>query len=242
MDAWWASAFGPDYLALYAHRDDAQASDEVAGLAPVLGRLCTGLRLPILDAGCGGGRHLAALWALGLPAFGFDLSPGLLAAARSRPALAGRLVRGDLFAPPLAEASCAAVLLLFTTFGYGDDATNLAALGRLGRLLAPGGRLVLDLPEREHLRRNLVPETRRTLPSGQRLRERRRLAGDRVEKLVDPLDPGPVAQGWRESVRLYGQSELEALAGQAGLQVAGCWPSLRGPAVEEHRLVLWLGR
>ena len=76
-EPWWKAAFGAHYETLYAHRDDASAAAEVAGLLPRL-RQAPG---PILDACCGNGRHLAALRAAGLPAFGFDLSADLLRSA-----------------------------------------------------------------------------------------------------------------------------------------------------------------
>jgi SAM-dependent methyltransferase len=235
---WFRSAFGPGYLQLYAHRDAAQAAAEVAGLAPRLAEACAATGLPVLDAACGAGRHLAALRAAGLPAFGFDLSPDLLAAAPT--ALRGGLARADLRAPCLADASCAAVLLLFTSFGYFGDAADAACLAALARALAPGGWLVLDLADPGHLRRSLVPESRRRTPDGQRLREVRRIAGNRVEKTVVPLDPGPLAAPWRESVRLYTARELAVLAAGAGLELAECWRSLRSPRLDERRLVAWL--
>ena len=51
---------------------------------------------------------------------GIDLSPELLAAARERRPRAA-LVRGDMRALPLRGGSCAAVLSLFTAFGYFGD-------------------------------------------------------------------------------------------------------------------------
>ncbi len=139
---WWQAAFAAGYEQVYAHRDDASAAGEIAGLLPRL-RQAPGA---VLDAGCGNGRHLQALRAAGLPAFGFDLSPQLLASARLRPPCQGRLVRADMRAPPLA-GGWGAIVLLFTAFGYFDDAGNAALLRRLAEMLAPGGWLLLDLPE-----------------------------------------------------------------------------------------------
>jgi malonyl-CoA O-methyltransferase len=65
-------------------------------LPPVVGRI-------VLDAGCGTGRYARLLAALGARVVGVDLSPAMLARARG---LHLSLVRGDLYALPLADASC----------------------------------------------------------------------------------------------------------------------------------------
>lgn len=232
---WWDEAFGAAYLEVYRHRDDAQATAEVAGLLPRL-RVAPG---PIIDAACGAGRHLAALRTAGLPAIGFDLSGDLLAAAVRRPSCAGRLIRADLRAPPLA-GGCGAVLCLFTAFGYFDEAGNAACLAALGRLLAPRGWLVLDLPDPDVVRRDLPPDGERRTPGGWLVREKRRLTAQRVEKSVEALPPGGTPVRWRESVRLYALTELDVLAGGAGLERVDCWPGLAGPHDRSGRQVVWL--
>ncbi len=234
---WWDAAFRSAYLEVYRHRDDSQAAAEVAGLLPRL-RQAPG---PVIDAGCGGGRHLAALRAAGLCAVGFDLSADLLQVAQARTACAGRLIRADLRAPPLAS-DCGAVLCLFTAFGYFDDAGNAACLAALSRLVASGGWVVLDLPEPAALRRNLVPTSERRTPGGWLVREHRRLVGPRVEKSVEAIPPDAPPHHWSESVRLHSVEELHSLAAQAGLAMHDCWPGLGGPDDHSQRLVVWLRR
>lgn len=233
---WWEAAFGAHYETLYAHRDDASAAAEVAGLLPRL-RQAPG---PILDACCGNGRHLAALRAAGLPAFGFDLSPELLASARRRPACRDHLVRCDMRHPALGNG-WGAVLALFTAFGYFDDEGNAACLAAWARLLAPGGLLVLDLPDPDHVRRTLVPRSERNAACGQ-LTEERRIVGKRVEKLVTITKPGTEPHIYRESVHLYDTAEIAALAARSGLMLQALWSSLSGPSLDEHRQVLWFTR
>lgn len=233
---WWTQAFGPLYAEVYHHRDESVAVAEIAGLLPRL-RQQPGL---VLDAACGGGRHLAALGAAGLPALGFDLSPELLAVAGQRPLCHARLARGDLRQPPFADRSCAAVLLLFTAFGYFDEAGNAACLKALARLVAPSGWLLLDLPERDRLRRDLVAESRRTTPRGLEVHERRSLIGNRVDKQVHVMHAGQSVATWNESVRLYTACEIDNLADDCGLSLIDCWPGLRGPESDEGRMVCWL--
>ncbi len=232
---WWQAAFASGYEQVYAHRDDAAAAAEIAGLLPRLSQAPGA----VLDAGCGNGRHLQALRAAGLNAFGFDLSPHLLASARIRGSCQGRLVRADMRAPPLA-GGWGAIVLLFTAFGYFDDAANAAVLRRLAGMLAPDGWLVLDLPEPVRLRAGLVAESERSGGDGLVIREQRRLIGSRVEKDVTMKRAGEVLTSWRESVRIYDAAEIAELAADAGLTRVDTWPGLRGPANDEGRQVHWL--
>jgi SAM-dependent methyltransferase len=233
---WWESAFSTDYQEVYAHRSDRDAGDEIAGLLPRL-RQAPG---PVLDAGCGNGRHLAALRTAGVDAIGFDLSPELLALGAQRASCRGHLLRCDMRSPAVAPG-WGAILLLFTAFGYFDEEGNRALLADLARLLAAGGWLVLDLPDRDHLARTLVPLSRRTTASGLEVAESRSLQGERVLKNVTLSRAGTLVRSYTESVRLYSRAELAGLAAAAGLAVVDCWPGLRGPLQDDHRLVCWLG-
>ncbi|MBA3686098.1 MAG: methyltransferase domain-containing protein, partial [Planctomycetes bacterium] len=234
---WWRDAFGAGYAEVYAHRDDASAAAEVAGLLPRL-RAAPG---PVLDAGCGNGRHLAALRQAGIAAYGFDFSRAQLESARERPSIAGRLACADLRAPPLADAAWGAVVLLFTGFGYFSDAENAATLARLARLLAPGGWLVVDQPDPEHVRRTLVARSERRLEDGTVVIERRSLTGHRVEKEVEIVCAG-ATRTWRESVRLYDDTEMRELARDCGLEPVERWGCVTGAEKSSARHVHWLQR
>lgn len=231
---WWAAAFGPDYEAVYAHRSDADADAEIAGIFSGLGDG------PIADACCGNGRHLAALRRRGKIALGFDFSADLLRSAAMRPAAAGCMARADVRAIPFAANSFSAVLVLFTAFGYFDEADNAKTLAGLARLLTVGGSLILDLPEPQRLRAGLIEHSQRT-SGGLHIDERRRLEGKRVIKEVRITRSDGSTHAYTESVRLYDAAEMTRLATAAGLEVRACWPSLRGPTIDEDRQVWWLG-
>jgi SAM-dependent methyltransferase len=235
-EPWWKVAFGANYESLYAHRDDASAVAEIAGLLSRL-RHVPG---PILDACCGNGRHLAALRAAGLPAFGFDLSANLLHSANKRSTCRERMVRCDMRSPAVG-GGWGAVLVLFTAFGYFDDETNAACLATFAQLLAPSGVLVLDLPNPLAIKQKLIPHSERMTSDGHVVEERS-LCHGRVEKTVTLSRDGRVIQSYRESVRLYERSEIAVLAHRAELQVVEVWPSLRGPDNDEQRCVYWLKR
>ena len=221
MTAWFESAFGADYLAIYAHRDLPQARRDVAGL------LGLGLSGRVLDLAAGAGRHLEALGERGLVAVGMDLSPELVAAAR--PGL--RLVRADSRRPPFRPASFDVALSLFSSFGYlRDRAEDTAQLAAVAPLLAPGGRLFLDLPQAARLRAELVPRSTRTV-AGQELNEVRQLVegGRRVVKDLTLVGSGSSpTRSYREELNLYDPDELEALLGEAGFAVEARWGDLSG--------------
>ena len=230
---WWQAAFGPDYEAVYAHRSDDAAMAEIAGLVPYLGDG------PVLDACCGNGRHLAALQRAGIAAVGFDYSANLLRSAATRPEVSGRVSRADVRAIPY-TGGFSAVLVLFTAFGYFDEADNGRALAALAGQLAAGGSLILDLPDPQRVRAGLVPESVKSV-AGLTIREQRRIDGPRVLKDVQISRTDGSVHAYTESVRLYAEDEIADMAASVGLRVRACWPSLRGQEIDDGRQVWWLG-
>jgi len=95
-----------------------------------------------LDAGCGTGFQAAVLEALGYGTHGIDVASALLAVARRRlPRV--RFVRGRLEALPYAGGSFDAVACCGSTLSFVADPA--AALTEIGRVLRPGGRLLLEV-------------------------------------------------------------------------------------------------
>lgn len=237
---WFDAAFERGYLELYPHRDLAAAQAEVDGLL-ARGLPAAGGR--VLDLGCGFGRHLVALRGRGLDAYGLDRSAQLL--ARIPPELRTRVVRGDSRALPYRNGAFAAVLVLFSSFGYFDEAGNARALAELARVLAPGGLAVLDLMNPPRVRATLVPEsvTRR---EGLELHERRHLAdgGRRVQKAVRVRAADGREHAWREDVRLYELAELRPLLAATGLGLERVEGDFDGCpyAPDAPRQIVWLRR
>ena len=97
-------------------------------------RLLARARSPVLDVGCGPGRHVRALAARGIAALGIDASPAAVRVARRRgvPVLACS-VFGDV---PFAGGWRTA-LVLDGSIGIGGDPAAL--LRRIAALLAPDG-------------------------------------------------------------------------------------------------------
>jgi SAM-dependent methyltransferase len=118
-------------LALERYLGAADAIDE---------RLMDGLRGPVLDVGCGPGRHLRALAARGVFALGVDLSPVAVELAVGGGA---RAIVGDIFDELPGGGAWRTALLLDGNIGIGGSPVRL--LARVGALLADGGEVLVEV-------------------------------------------------------------------------------------------------
>jgi SAM-dependent methyltransferase len=94
---------------------------------------------PVLDVGCGPGRHVHALALRGVQALGLDASPTAIRLAHERGAEA---VLGDVFTYGLEPGAWRTILLLDGNLGIGGDPVLL--LKRTATLLASGGSVLLE--------------------------------------------------------------------------------------------------
>jgi SAM-dependent methyltransferase len=236
VSAWFTHAFGAHYPLLYQHRDAAEAErclETLQRLAPLAERPGP----PVLDLGCGDGRHLELLCRLGYSVVGLDLSAHLveIAGARNSCPAPLRVVRGDMRRLPFADRSFAAVLSLFTAFGYfGPPAANREPVREVARSLQTGGRWFLDYFDGDRVRAELGsgrPKTRERDVGPLAVRETRRLdpVGALVTKEVELVPrPGkqqeasrlgiwPQGLRYTEQVALFTLGELDAMAASQGL-------------------------
>jgi SAM-dependent methyltransferase len=95
---------------------------------------------PVLDVGCGPGRHLHALARRGVFGLGVDLCPAAVALARGRGANA---IVGSIFGEVPHAGLWASALLLDGNIGIGGSPARL--LGRVAALLTPGGAILVEL-------------------------------------------------------------------------------------------------
>lgn len=107
-----------------------------AGDAAVLARAAP----PVLDVGCGPGRHSAALRAAGRAALGVDLSPVAVRLAHARGAAA---ISRSIFADVPGAGAWRTILLLDGNIGIGGAPVGL--LRRVAALLAPGGTTIVEV-------------------------------------------------------------------------------------------------
>jgi SAM-dependent methyltransferase len=180
---------------------------------PVRGRP----RRRALDAGCGTGFQTAILAELGYATHGVDIAARLLAAARRRAPAAG-LARASLDALPYRDGDFDAAACCGSTLSFVDDPAS--ALRELGRILGPGGSLLLEC------------EHRPSLDLGWALVSA--LGGDRLGYGLSP------AAAWRQlagrsrargtvtypgygRLRLFTRREVTAMLAAAGLRPLRWW-------------------
>jgi SAM-dependent methyltransferase len=200
----------------------------------------------LLDLACGGGRHSLELARRGISVVGLDAAAPVLAHARARAAeaeLSVEFVQGDMRALTY-ESRFDAVLIMNSSVGFFDDATNAAVIAGAARALAPGGRLLLQLInpyQVEHYLRDFRSGWYHIGP-GVVLREAR------FEPRTATLEIGyrylDVAQGLEvahpgDHIRLYGFPELSAMLAAAGLRPLSVFGDAVLPPVPFDEQSLW---
>ena len=216
--------FGDDYLHFSGDLIPEERSDEDVELIVRLLDLRPGMR--VLDVPCGHGRIANRLARLGCQVVGIDRSASFLdLAKRDGAGVDYRL--GDMreLTP---DGPFDAVVNWFTSFGYFDDATNRGLLAAWRRALGPGGKLVMDLQNRQRVLAVMMAA------GGQAIALRERgddllvdrttfdVATARTETERISVRAGRVRRYWF-SVRTFAFTELRDWLLEAGFaEVAGC--------------------
>lgn len=177
---------------------------------------------PLLDLGCGNGRHMQLAGSMGYECVGVDASAEMLAAARRRLGPAARLVRGDARAVPLGPMAASVVLCVAVVHHIRDGRDRAGAVLEVARALRPGGHALfsvwaLDDPG--------VAARARARPEAAGGGGGGGCSGGDGRDLLVPWGAspgGPVDRYYRA----IGTGELAALCGGAGLEVA--WAGERG--------------
>jgi SAM-dependent methyltransferase len=147
---WFEEIFDDDYLRTLPFLTPRQTEREAVFIAD-------SLALPegasVLDLGCGYGRHAMELAGKGWKVTGLDLSLPLLiraADAARRVGVNVNFIHGDMremtFQDEFDGAYC-----MFTTFGYFDDDTNRKVAANLANAIRPGGKLLLEVLNRDYV-------------------------------------------------------------------------------------------
>ncbi len=168
---------------------------------------------PLLDLGCGNGRHMELAASMGYECVGVDASEGMLAAARRRLGTAGSLVRGDARAVPLGPMAAAVVLCVAVLHHVRDGPDRARAVLEVARAMRPGGHALLSVWALDD------PGV------AARARARAEAAGGDGRDLLVPWRASPGGQVDRY-YRAIGADELAALCDHAGLEVR--WAGDRG--------------
>lgn len=137
--------YAAHYDALYFDKDYASEADR---LEAVLGRSSSDGRLTVLDLGCGTGGHSIELARRGHQIVGVDISPAMLAIARTRATDAGvdavRFVEDDI-RTYRGRSTFDAVVMMFAVIGYQiSNEDVLQSLQTARQHLKDGGILAFD--------------------------------------------------------------------------------------------------
>jgi SAM-dependent methyltransferase len=231
--AWYKEWFGEEYLEMYSHRDESEAEEHVDFVERHFGGPSP---RAVLDLACGAGRHTAALRRRGYRTLGVDLSLTLLARSELP------RVAGDMRLLPFAAGSFDWVLNFFTSFGYFEqERENFRVLEEVVRVLAAGGRFLIDLMNPEPVLAGLEPRDSQALDGRVIEVERWYDAGSqRVNKRIVVRATGERPRTFLESVRLYRPEEVTIGLRWAGLEVASLLGNFDGDPYERdsERLIL----
>jgi ubiquinone/menaquinone biosynthesis C-methylase UbiE len=237
----WDAFFSEFYLRAYRDAErNAEARTQALAAAALAACPPGG---DLLDVPCGFGRHSVPLAATGLRVVGVDRAQPLLDEAQRRGGGERwpKFVRADYRDLPLADASFDAALNLFSSLGYLGDDEDTQALAEIGRVLRPGGRLVIEIMHRDLLVRTFAEQDWHMLGEGRLLLEQRGF--DPVSGVAQTTQTLIESTGRRDSrtfsIRVYTATELLAMLERAGFAEARCHGDLQGgPFATDTRLVV----
>lgn len=242
--AWYVDFFRGDYLNVYGHMfTDERAEKESAFIARALD-LKPGAS--VLDLCCGQGRHSVQLAKHGFEVTGLDLNPDYTELAQKAAKAANvaiETVAADMRAIPFTN-QFDAIVNMYSSFGYLEsEAEDSKVLASAAKALKAGGRLLLDMLNREWAIDNYIQNDWHTGADGTLYVERRDLdlATSRMHVHFIVVDPNG---GRRESIghiiRLYTLTEMTRLLERSGMQVAAVFGGFDGEeyAIATRRMII----
>jgi SAM-dependent methyltransferase len=241
---WYESFFGQDYLDVYGYQFTAErAEQEVEFVIRVLGLKPGDL---VLDLCSGQGRHAVPLAARGLHVTALDMSFQYLELASAAAEKAGvqfETVHADMRDIPF-EDHFDAVVNMFSSFGYLEsEAEDAKVLDAVARALKPGGRVLLDLLNRDWVVANYEMEDSHTGADGTVYLEHRYLDLETSRNHVSFTVVTP--DGRRRDVgghhiRLYTLREMRGALDAAGLVYEGVYGGFAGEAygIDTRRMII----
>jgi SAM-dependent methyltransferase len=185
--------FDADYAYFYEHvQTPERAAREVDLLIDLLN---LGPQARVLDAACGYGRIGVRLAAHGFDIVGVDMSEVLVDRARELADELGaahnaRFVQADLRQLPF-DAEFDAAFCWFSSFGFFDEADDRRILEQIGSSIKPGGRLAMEVIDRNAARASLRID--RSLPvlvserGDDAIVDRVRLSPERTHIVIDRI-------------------------------------------------------
>lgn len=229
----------------------AKAEEEVRGLAHLFAAHGVEPGATVLDLNCGIGRHSIHLAKQGFQVTGVDISPRYIARAKELAVKNGvqnrtefLVLDGREVGKVLAGRSFDAVINMFTSFGYYDEATDEAILRQCLGLANPGGLFVLETSFRDWVVRHFQPSGVARVRDLLVIEERKlNLENSRMENVWTFFERRGNKYAFKAefslNLRMYCLHELIELFARAGWRYRtayGNW-ELKEPAIDASRLI-----
>lgn len=208
---WWQEMFElPPWQAVQLGWESLEDTDHQVDRIVRATGLEPGMR--VLDVPCGTGRIAKRLAANGFDVLGVDITERFLEEAR---AAGVAVVREDMRELRFQDAFDVA-LCMWGSFGYFDDAGNLAQASAACRSLRPGGRYLIDVPAAESLLSNFRERDWFTAGDIDVLERRSYVVGTGRIETEWTFVRGGERRVQNSSIRVYTVHELTDLLAQAG--------------------------
>jgi SAM-dependent methyltransferase len=201
----------PAWQSIQLAWEEADAANDVAARVDRALGLAPGAR--VMDVPCGTGRIATRLADRGFAVVGVDAIETFLAVARDGEV---PVIRGDMRTTVVQPGSFDAAICLWGSFGYFDDAGNLAQAAAVADALAPGGRFLVDTIVADSVLERFQPTASWTV-GGVEVDEVRVYREDtrRIETTWT-FARGDEPEVRTTSVRLYSVAELTDLLAKVG--------------------------
>lgn len=229
MQDWWKKYFGEGWQQVQSY---GHIPEEIAFQADFIASILTDHDCQkVVDVPCAYGRMTMPLAARGFDMIGLDYDPHILKEAAKRAAAADiagiHWQQGDMRAMDF-EGELDAVLCLFGSFGYFEDANNRRFLKSAHKALKPGGTFLLETHTMETLLPIFTPRNYWKLGNCVILEERNfNFEAARLEGTWTIIKEGEETN-YDSSIRIYSYKELIQLLDTCGFEVLDTFADFDG--------------
>lgn len=240
---WYETFFDGMYSYVLAAQFDRQQSLDHARLVRKLLKLRKGQR--VVDIPCGQGRLTIPLAETGLQMTGVDLTESFLKTARrksQKERLRIRYVHSDMRNIEFDEEFHAA-FNWFGSFGYFSDADNLVFCKKVFNALRPGGRFLVEGPNKTRIKNDFIERTEQNI-NGVSIKARNKWHRNKNRILSEwTFTRGGKRERHRVDVRVFDAAEIRSLLRAAGFHNIECYgrPPL-GRFTRHSRRLMAVGR